>query len=372
MALELRSHAPAAPDPPLLAGLRGLGARRAISAQERMLFTERLALLIETGMALHAALDTLRQQTPDGALSAAIGAIQDDVVGGRTLAAALARQPELFPAASVNLIAAAEAGGFVAQALAQILEMEDRQQRLRATIAGALAYPAFLAAFSVAVVLLVLVGVFPRFAELFDSIRNQLPLSTIVLMAASDLLRQHWLPIGAGLAVLAGALVHWLRSAHGKALLDGLKLRLPLAREVFVQVYMIRLMRQMSVSLGNGVSITDTLEASRGAVDNGAFRAFMLRVEERVGQGRGVAAAFREEPFIPLLVRQMIGTGEETGRLALVTGRIADFYERELNRRIALVTRMIEPVMLLVMGLVVGLIVTSLILPIFKLAKAVG
>lgn len=373
MAIDLQIRAPAAlreaPPQPLFAALR---ARRGVSAKERMLFIERLALLLETGMALHTALETLRQQTPGAEMARTIEAILEEVVAGRSLSSALARHPEVFARASVNLIGAAEGGGFVPQVLAQILEMEDKQHKLRATLAGALAYPAFLAVFSIAVVVLVLVGVFPKFAELFDSIRDQLPFSTIVLMAISDALRQYWLPIGAGIAALAVLSARWVRGASGKAALDRLKLRLPLVRGLFVQIYMVRLMRVMSSSLGNGVSVLDTLQASREAIDNGEFRAFMGRVEDRVTQGRGLAAAFREEPFIPVLVRQMLGTGEETGKLALVMGRIADYYERDLNRRIALVSRLIEPVMLLVMGLVVGLIVISLILPIFKLAKAVN
>lgn len=347
-------------------------ASRRVSAQERTLFIERLAMLLETGMALHTALDLLRQQTPDAALKHAIGAILEDVLAGKPLSVALARHPEAFPVAYVTLVGAAEGGGFVPQVLAQILEMEDKRQKLRAMLTGALSYPAFLAAFSIGVIVLVLVVVFPKFADMFEGIRGQLPFSTVVLMALSDGLRQYWLPLaGATFAAAAGA-AHWARSAAGKVKLDRLLLRAPLAGEIFVQASLIRLMRTMSTSLANGVSVVDTLKASREMVDNAGFREFMLRVEDRVTHGQGIAAAFREEPFIPLLVKQMISTGEETGNLAMVMGRIADFYERELARRIAAGAKLIEPAMLLVMGVAVGTIVISLILPIFKLAKAVN
>lgn len=372
MAIEFQSQAPAPPQAALLQSLlAGLGAAGGISAQERMLFTERMALLLETGMALHTALDNIGQQTPNPVLARTIAAILEQVLGGKPLSYALSRHPEVFPGAYVNLIRAAEAGGFVAQVLAQILEMEEKQEKLRATLTGALAYPAFLALFSASVVLFVLMVVFPRFAGLFESIRDRLPLSTLVFMTVSDVLRQYWLPIAAGAATLAVLLARWLRDGAGKATIDRFKLRLPLLRELFVQVYMIRIMRVMSASLGNGVSVLDTLQASRETVDNRSFREFLLRVEERVTQGGGIAAAFREEPFIPLLVRQMLSTGEETGKLALVMGRVADFYERELARKIAMVSRMIEPLMLLIMGVVVGLIMISLILPIFQLSRAV-
>ena len=380
MAIDLRSHAATAPNPaavaphavsaqPLMARIFAGGG---ISAGERMLFTERLALLLDTGMALHNALDLLRRQAGSLAMQRTLAAILEEVVGGKPLSAALARHPEVFPGAYVSLIRAAESGGFVPQVLTQILEMEDKQQKLRAMLVGAVTYPAFLALFSAGVVLFVLVGVFPKFAEMFDAIRNQLPLSTVVLMAASDLLRQHWLPIGAGSAAAALPVAHWARGAAGKAAIDRFKLRLPLLRGLFVQVYMIRLMRVMSASLGNGVSVLDTLQASRETIDNGVFRAFMLRVEDRVIQGGGMAAAFCGEPFIPELIKQMLSTGEETGKLAMVMGRIAEYYERELARRTTAVAKMIEPAMLVLMGGGVGLIVVSLILPIFKLAKAVN
>lgn len=367
MAIDLQARAQMAPPQSRASPLFGRG----ISAPDRMLFTERLALLLETGMALHLALEVLRQQTPNPELARTVAEILDEVVGGKPLSHALSRHPEMFPHAYVNLVRAAESGGFVPQVLTQILEMDRKQEKLRATLTGALSYPAFLALFSAAVVLFVLVVVFPKFAELFESIRDTLPLSTLVFMLASDALRHYWLPIGVGVAALVVLLTRWARSDAGRWAIDRYKLRLPLLRGLFVQVYMIRIMRVMSASLSNGVNVLDTLQASRETIENRLFRDFLLRVEERVTQGGGIAAAFREEAFIPVLVRQMLSTGEETGNLALVMGRVADFYERELERRIATVSKMIEPLMLMFMGMVVGLIVVSLILPIFQIARAV-
>jgi type II secretory pathway component PulF len=134
---------------------------------------------------------------------------------------------------------------------------------------------------------------------------------------------------------------------------------------------MARVMRVMGTSLGNRVSVIDTIAACRETVQNREFQRFLGRVEQQVMEGRGFASAFQGEAAIPAMVRQMIATGDQTGKLALVMGRIADFYERELLRRIAVLSKLAEPVMLLVMGVAVGVIVTSLILPIFKLAKGV-
>jgi type II secretory pathway component PulF len=141
---------------------------------------------------------------------------------------------------------------------------------------------------------------------------------------------------------------------------------------VFMQIYMARTMRVMSTSMANGVTVLDTLAACRDAIANREFQQFLSRVEEHVVQGKGFAAAFNADASLPALVRDMISTGEQTGKLAMVMARIADFYERELMRRVMAMSKLAEPVMLLVMGGVVGVIVMSLILPIFKLSKAAG
>lgn len=369
MAIELGTStiAPAAPVPLRLS----LPARRAVSAADRAQFTEQLAMLLETGMSLHLALKTLAEQSHRPGLADAIAAIAAEVVAGKTLSTALAAHRALFPRAYVSLVAAAEGGGFMHQVLKQIVEMEERQAKLRATLTAAAAYPAFLLVFSFAVVLFVLVFVFPRFAEMFESIRGQLPFSTVVLLWVSDLLRNYWMPISGACAGAAFGLAHGLRAPAAMAAIDGMKLRVPGLRALYMQVYMARAMRVMSTSLANGVSVIDTLAASRETVGNVRFRRFLLDIEARVTRGETFASAFEQEPLVPVMVRQMIATGEQTGNLGMVMCRIADFYERELLRKVGQLSRLAEPLLLLMMGVVVGVIVASLILPIFKLSRGV-
>ena len=158
----------------------------------------------------------------------------------------------------------------------------------------------------------------------------------------------------------------------GGELLDRLKLRMFYLRDIFVQLYLVQSLRVMGLSLGNGVSVMDTLASCRDVVQNRLYRRFISQVEVKVQEGEGLAAAFEETEFIPPAVRQMISTGEETGNLPRVMSRVAAYYERELDKRMAAFARAVEPIMLIVMGAVVGLVVSSLILPIFKLSRAVG
>jgi type II secretory pathway component PulF len=247
--------------------------------------------------------------------------------------------------------------------------MEERREALRATLVAALIYPAFLLAFSAAVVVFVLTAVFPKFASLFAGIASELPWTTRVLMSLSDLLVDHWPALLAGLAAGTWLLVRWAASSGGAAHVDRLKLRGPAIGGVFLQLYLVHTLRVLSLALANGVTVMEALAACRELIDNRLYRAELARIERSVQEGKGVTTAFMEATLLPVAVREMIATGDQTGRLAQVAGRLADFHEQALQKRLAQLSKLIEPVMLLVMGALVGTIVASLILPIFKLAQ---
>jgi type II secretory pathway component PulF len=344
---------------------------RAVGVTERLVFTERLALLLETGVSLAEGVKVLHRESEDPRLADILGAINASVSEGNPFSVALARHPQMFSRAYVSLVAAAEEGGFLPEVLEQLRAMDEKNRELRSNIISALSYPAFLISFSIAVVIFVLVVIFPKFQELFTAIRDQLPLPTIVLMFLSGVLRSYWWLILLLLAAGIGAFAAWVRTPGGKRSVDQLKLRLPVIRTVFIQIYLNQTLGVLGMSLANGVPITAALKAAQEVVDNCVFLDFLHRVQRHVNEGRGVAAGFLEAEFIPPMVRQMIATGDQTGNLAKVMTRVAEFYGRELNKRVAMLAKAVEPVMLLVMGVVVGLIVASLILPIFKLSRAV-
>ncbi len=372
MAIEISSTHKAAARPqgagPKLPSRLG---RRGVSAKDRMFFTERLALLLETGGALQPSLQALQGQTDNGHFAALIGDLSEEVLGGKPFSRALARHPEVFSLTYVNLVGASEQGGFMPRVLNQLQQMEEKAEKLRSTLFSAFSYPAFLLCFSLAVVCFILVVVFPKFGNLFQSIYDQLPLTTRFLMVGSDILRHYWAALVAGGGGLLLVTLRWVKSAAGKGVIDGLKLKVPGLKQLYVQVYMIHMLRVMGLSLANGVSVVDALKSCREVVDNHLFRRFMADIERGVGEGRGLAAGFEGAAFVPSMVRQMIRTGEDSGNLAVVMERIADFYERDLEKKIQMVSKIAEPLMLLVMGVLVGVIVSSLILPIFKLSKAV-
>lgn len=342
-----------------------------VSGKQRIFFTERLALLLETGNALHTSLELLEDQASEGGMAPVIADLRDDVSGGSSFSQALARHPDVFPASYVSVVEAGEAGGFLHEVLERLRELDEKRQELRTTLFSAFSYPAFLTLFSTGVVVFVLMVVFPKFGDLFTLIWDKLPITTRVLMTASHGLVDWWPALLAGLGAIGFGAWRWASRPEGKRAFEGWLLRLPVLSQLVVLYQIVQFMYVMSLALGNGVSMLDALRSCREVVASPRFQAFVRQLEENVSEGRGLAIGFEQAEFVPPLVRQMVATGEETGSLALVMGRIASFYEREWKTQLAMVAKLIEPAMLIVMGLVVGLIVSSLILPIFKLSTTV-
>lgn len=339
---------------------------------ERMFFTEQLALLLETGESLHGALRAIIQQTENPRMQTVVEQVSQDISEGRTFAAALAQHNAVFSSTYVNLIAASETGGFMHDVLLQLLEMDKKREILRSTLVSAATYPMFLISFSLAVVIFVLVVVFPKFEAMFSSIYDQLPVSTRALMQISHAIREYWMLLLGGIFATLLAIRQWLASESGVRRIDYLKLHMPGLRGVFTHIYLTQSLQVMGMSLANGVSVVDSLDSCRDVVRNLHFRKLISSVEEKVQSGGGVAAGFAGADFVPELAKHMISTGEQSGKLGPVMLRIAEYYGEKLEKRLAMLSKLAEPIMLLVMGIIVGVLVSSLILPIFKLSRAVS
>ena len=379
MALELQQPTPN-PRKPAAPDTHAAGAfefklpnwsQRRLGDRDRMFFTEQLGLLLETGANLYSALQTLRKQSANPAMLDVIDGLMADIGEGRPFSQALARHPKLFSQSYVNLIEASETGGFMHKVLHELKVMEDKRAELKSTLFSSLSYPVFLMLFSLAVVAFVLVAVFPKFGDLFASIHDQLPPTTLFLMAASNVMIDYWAYGLIALSAISLLAHRWLTTAAGRATVDGYLLRMPVLKQLVAELYMAQVLRVMSLSLGNGVSMLDTLQACKDIIDNRAFKQFMDSVIALVEEGGGVARGFERAEFVPPVAKAMLSTGEESGNLAKVAARVADYYEQELTRRLRTLSKLAEPIMLLVMGGVVGLLVSSLILPIFKLSRAV-
>lgn len=346
--------------------------QKKLDVQDRIFFTEQLSLMLETGMPLYESLKAFATLEIKPQLKPILASLMNDVEEGKSFSAALRTHPDFFSLAYINLIAAAENGGFLDKVLVELKVMDEKREKLKSTVVSAMIYPAFLILFSIAVVIFVLVAVFPKFAVLFESIKDELPGSTLFLMAASNALINYWWIFITAIILITVSAYYWLRTARGIEMVDNLKLSVYMIKDIFIQLYLVQSMRLMAMSMANGVTAIDTLEACSEVVNNSVFNRFIAQLKEHVKEGAGFSNGFEQADFIPSTVKQMIKTGDATGNLSQVMARVADYYETELEKKLALFAKMVEPVMLLVMGTVVGLIVSSLILPIFKLSRAVG
>ncbi len=343
-----------------------------LTAKDRITFTEQLALLLETGNSLHASLEALSHHSQNPAMKAMIDDMMIDIGNGISFSQALSKHPEMFSTTFVNLIAAGEAGGFMELVIQQLLEMDEKREKLKATVKSALTYPVFLVLFSISVVIFVLVVVFPKFSDMFIAIQDELPITTKILMAVSNMLINYWPILILAVAAIGMTGWYWFKRGPGKSILDQLKLRLPIVRGIFTGIYFSQTFRILGLSLSNGINVVSALNSCKEVVPNRRFQKLLDTVQTNVTEGAGIASGFRDSDIVPQLVKQMITTGEDTGNLPKVLSRIAQHYEQELERRLDAFAKMVEPIMLLVMGLVIGLIVSSLILPIFQLSTSVG
>lgn len=343
-----------------------------ISSKDRIFLFQQIQLLLQTGTPLRAGLSALEKQTEKPVIRQLLENLIESIDEGKSFSYALAKFPDVFSTTHINLISASEEGGYMDKVLQQIIDMEERRAKLKETLLSAISYPLFLAFFSFGVVVFILVVVFPKFAELFAKIHDHLPATTKFLMWTSNSLINHWPLVIVFLVGLAALIYRWLTSEFGRRQFDKYKLSLPVFKNVFAQIYLVQSLRVMYLSLSNGVTIMDTLHSCKNTVQNKVYQDFLTKVEVMVQEGSGISAGFSQAEFVPPLVKQMISTGEETGQLPTVMGKIADHYENELLNHLKTLSKLAEPIMLVLMGAVVGIIVSSLILPIFMLSRVVN
>ncbi|QMU60509.1 MAG: hypothetical protein GKR92_01865 [Gammaproteobacteria bacterium] len=342
-----------------------------VSSKDRIFLFQQIQLLLQTGTPLYAGLSALQKQIEKPAVKNLISELISTIDEGKSFSYALSKYPNVFTSTQVNLISASEEGGFMGDVLQQILDMEERREKLRNTLISAVSYPCILGLFSLGVVIFILTFVFPKFADMFAKIHDTLPVTTKSLMWMSGALTNHWMIIIAVFASLIILVGKWISSKSGRVFVDNFKLSFPVIKSVFTQLYLVQSLRVMSLSLANGVSVMDTLADCKNTVQNKLYQKFLCDVELKVQEGSGISSGFAQVNFIPPLVKQMITTGEETGNLPIVMGKIADHYETELLKYLQTLSKLAEPIMLLLMGGLVGIIVSSLILPIFSLSRAV-
>ncbi len=363
---EAETGAPRAP-------MRGwLRTGASVSGKDLIYFTSQISLMMEVGTSLTDAVRALEGQTANPLLRSVLRSLGKDMEEGQSFSMALSRHERVFDGVFISMVRAGEAGGYLRDALERIVEMREKREALLAQVRSALAYPIILGLMSIVVVIFVLAGVLPKFMPLFEGKESVLPFSTRLLMAISRSLNAYWWAYVLGVAGGVLGLRGFLMSAPGRGLRDRLAISLPVIGPLTNKILTGQLLRTLGHLLESHVPLTDALTVTRMTMQNGYYRQLINQVQEVVNGGGRLARAFLSFPYMPGTVRQMIATGEEAGNLYPVMLRLARHYDGEIEQELKRVSSMIEPIALIALGSVVGVIVASVILPLFKLAHAIG
>ena len=339
------------------------------SARDIASFTAQLAVMIRAGLSIRTALEGIASQTAHRGMRKLVVQVKEDVEAGKAFSEALARFPCSFSPLYVNMVKASEVSGGFPQMLDRIAGYLNQQIEARGMIVGAMTYPAIIATMAVATTIFLLMFVLPRFMILFAGHEAALPASTKLLLWLSNFLLACW-PEVLGTAITVGwGGVMLLRTTGGRLAFDTLKLSLPVLRKMFRALYISRGLHTMGQLVNAGVPILQTIHITSEVSGNVLYRQMWRDVYAAVKQGKRINVPLAASPLLPRPVVQMISAGEESGRLGQVLDEVSDFYARELKSVIKTVTSLIEPVMILMMGGIVGFIATSIILPVFKLSQ---
>ena len=352
----------------LSVGLRKSGR---VPPKEIIFFADQLSLLLSTGTPLNKSIEIISFQVRNNEFRRILQDLVRDIEDGRLLSQAMSRYPGVFSSVYISMIMAGESGGFLKDMLEQIVSLETKNQEFLSTVKAAMYYPVFLSMFAVSVVLFIVVYVFPKFGSMFEEVYDSLPVTTKILMASSKFLISYWYLIIIFLAMLWYAVFKFISGEKGRMYVDTVKLRIPVLKDFFIKLYVSRLMRTLGALVNGNVPLLDSLSISSGVVGNKVFAEIIARISRSVEDGKTISQPVSESPYFPETVKQMISTAEDTGTLDKVMPRLADYYDKDIERSLKRITTVIEPVLLVVMGGVIGVIVISLILPIFKLTKSI-
>lgn len=350
-----------------LLGVRGIG------LGEIAIFSRQFATMINAGLSLVRTLSILEEQATHRKLRAVIGDVRAEIEGGATLSHALGRHPGVFSNLFVNMVKAGEAGGVLDGVLLRLAAFLEKELALRQKVKTATTYPTLLAGAAVAALLFMTVVIIPQFAAFFQEIGSgaQLPLATQIAMGVSLLIRQYW----AAAIVLLLALVYGVRryaaTPGGRARYDRLRLRLPILGPVYRKIVIARFSRTLGTLVASGVPILQSLEVTSHAIDNSEVAQAVDAVRAGIREGESIAIPLGLCGIFPPMVVQMTKVGEETGALDTMLTKVADFFDAEVETTVNSLTSILEPVLIVAMGVVIGAMLIALYLPIFNLALSV-
>ena len=338
--------------------------------EDLIYFTNQLAVMVETGVSLSDALDACKHEGNSPRFARALDAVIDQVNGGSEFSAALAEHPNVFPAIYVALIKSSEASGMMGPMLERLAHHLQSQREMTKKIKGAVTYPIVMFVFAIGVTIFLMTFVLPKFAAIYAGREQSLPTITRALMGFSGGLVSAGPYILVGLVLLAGGAIWYLRRPEARSRFEALKLRIPLIGSLFHKTYLARSLHTLGTMIQSGVSVLEAVSLTSSVCGSLAYERMWKAVHDRLESGRQVSDALADFDQVPKAIKKMLSAGERGGQLGPVMERVAQHCETDLNISIKTLTSMIEPAIVMVLGVVVGGLVLALLLPIFTISKA--
>lgn len=333
--------------------------------------TRQLATLLGAGLPLVPALTTLTAQVKNAELKKVLAQVKVDVNEGNSLTHSLTNFPHLFPPFYTNMVRAGEASGTLPLVLDRLADFTEKQQALKMKIRAALAYPILMSMIGSLVLLFLMTFIVPNITQIFEEMHQKLPFITLFLISVSSFLKTFWWILSLGLVVLILSLKAYIKTDRGEKMWHKFKLKAPLFGPIQQKMAVARFSRTLGTLLQSGVPLLMALDISRNVIDNRIMADELRKAEKDVEEGQSLSAPLSQSSIFPPMAVEMISVGEQSGTLEQMLFKIADTNEREMESSIMMVTSLLEPVMILAMGLVVGFIVVSILLPLFEMNQLV-
>ncbi len=347
-----------------------LGMKKSVNAKELAVFTKQFSVMIDAGLPLVQCLDILAAQQPNKFFAQGISSVQADVEAGSTLAAAMEKQPKVFDRLYTNMVAAGETGGILDNILQRLSVYIEKAVKLKSDIKGAMTYPIIVVVIAVIVISVIMIVVIPSFTKIFKELLGGdegLPVPTQIVVNISHFLVGYWWMMTIVIAALSYGIKMYYATPKGNWQIDKLLLKTPIIGSVIRKVAVARFARTLSTLLTSGVSILEALDITARTSGNVIIQDAILKVRAGIERGQTLVEPLNATGIFPNMVGQMIGIGEQTGALDTMLGKIADFYEQEVDAAVAGLLAMIEPVMIGFLGITIGGIVIAMYLPLFSL-----
>lgn len=341
-----------------------------VSRKDIIYFTNQLAIMVDAGVPVSTALEGVSSQLENQTLRDILIQIQKSVEAGSDLSSALEEFPRCFDQTYVNLIKASEASGTMPQMLTRIASQAEEEQETIQNVKGALIYPAIMFLMCIGVCIFLLTYVFPKLMPMFAARGAAVPTPTKLMIFVSTMITSYWYLLLLFLAIL-GAAFYYIRSqAWGKAACDWIIIRLPIFGTMLKKLAISRSIRTLATTINAGVPMLEAIQLSAGATDNIHFKQSWEDISEQVTSGKQIHEALEGKTLFPTTMQQMIASGESTGRLGMVLNKLSDYFDREVKVAIKSATTLVEPIMVVCMGSIIGFIALSMLLPIFTLSTS--